>query len=169
MNIEKTLCGTKFKSTLRIGTLMSALALVSFLAGCAGPTSTTTSTTASTTSAAAIPTVSPTFQKEFIGWAEACQAYSLGAYAATTAIAGNKIKTSAFPTIRNIIATTTPLCHTFPTSPQQTDIAITEATAALAESMQSNQITAPTAAPSSYQTNMSKSPTLSYLMKGVTK
>lgn len=134
MKIEKILCGNKS----RIGITLSGLALASFLAGCAGPTTTVTSPT---TSAATVPTGNPTFQKEFIGWAEACQAYALGAYGATTAIAGNKIKPSAFPTIKEIIATTTPLCHTFPTNPQQIDIAITEATAALAEQIQQNQVT----------------------------
>lgn len=171
MKIEKVLCGNKS----RTGIILSGLALASFLAGCAGPTATVTSPTASTTSTSAtastkstatVPTVNSTFQKEFIGWAEACQAYALGAYGATTAIAGNKIKASAFPKIKEILATTGPLCHTFPTNPQQIDIAITEATAALAEQMQANQITStPSAAASSYQFKAGTYPTLSHLLK----
>lgn len=122
--------------------LLLSVLLAIGLAGCAGPTSPVTASTSSTTSAKTsnIPTVNPTFQKQFIAWAEACQAYALGAYGATTAIAGNKIKPSAFPKIKDIIAATTPLCHTYPTNPQQIDVTISEATLSLAQAMQENMV-----------------------------
>ncbi len=153
MESENVLChrnSVKRGRVLKVGMLLLSTVLAASLAGCGGSmmipaatsatsSATTTAATASTTSA---PTVNPTFQKEFIAWAEACQGYALGVYGATTAIANNTIKPSAFPTIKNIIATTGPLCNVFPTNPQQIDTQIIEATAALAESVQANQISA---------------------------
>jgi len=109
-----------------------ALACTLVLSGCA-TTSTPVGVTATTTS-----TVKPSTKPAFVLWATACSSFATAEYGGLVAIAAGKIKPSAFPTIKEIQATVTPLCQVYPADPTIATTTVDTALLSLDKVLQEN-------------------------------
>ena len=122
------------KLTLAASTVALACTLV--LSGCATTTA-PVGVTASTKSSVTVPTKSA-----FELWATACSSFATAEYGGLVAIAAGKIKPSAFPTIKAIQATITPLCQVYPADPAIATSTIDTALLSLSKVLQENAVPA---------------------------
>jgi len=109
-----------------------ALACTLVLSGCATTTA-PIGATASTTSSVTVPAKSA-----FELWSTACSAFATAEYGGLVAIAAGKIKPEAFPTIKEIQATVTPLCQVYPADPAIATATVDTALLSLSKVLQEN-------------------------------